>query len=312
MQPAVLLFSSDLDDPEHWRRIFARHRPDIGFRVWPQPGDRSAITHALVWKIPGGALAQMPNLRAVFALGAGVDQILSDPDFPRHVPLFRLVDAGLREQMTEYALYGVLHWHRRMREYAALSAAGKWQRLEAVHPSQRTIAVMGLGVFGADLARKLCAMGFQVSGWSRTRKVIEGVECYAGNPDLPAFLARAEVLVNLLPLTDATRGILSAQLFAQLPGNGALIHLGRGGHLVESDLIDALDTNRLDWAMLDVFPVEPLPSGSPLWAHPRVLVTPHIAAQTIGDSAEEQILGNFLKFERGEQPAGRVDLSIGY
>jgi glyoxylate/hydroxypyruvate reductase A len=312
MNAPVLLFSSELDDPEPWRDLFARHRPDVDFRVWPDVGNASAITHALIWNIPKGALKRMPNLRAVFALGAGVDQIICDPDSPRGVPLFRLVDAGLREQMTEYALYGVLHWHRRMGEYTAFSSKREWRRLDAVHPSQRRVAVMGLGVFGSDLVRKLSAMSFRVSGWSRTRKTIDGVDCYAGPQELPTFLSHAEILVNLLPLTDETRGILNADLFGQLPGNGALIHLGRGGHLVGQDLIAALESQRLDWAMLDVFPEEPLPSHSPLWSHPKILVTPHIAAQASNERTERQILESFQKFERGEEPLGRVDLSKGY
>jgi glyoxylate/hydroxypyruvate reductase len=311
MNPPVIVFYSDYDEAEPWRRLFARHHPDAEFKVWPEVGDASAVTHALVFNIPRGAWKRLPNVRAVFALGAGVDQILADPDFPRTIPLYRLIDAGMREQMTGYALYGVLHWHRRMGEYAAQSLKREWVRLDAVHPSERSVGVMGLGVFGSDIVQKLLTLGFKVCGWSRTRKVIDGCDCFAGKDELPAFLARAEILVNVLPLTDETRGILGKPLFARLPGRGALIHLGRGGHLIERDLIDALDAKRLDWAMIDVFPTEPLPVDSPLWAHPKILVTPHIAA--IGsDRTEQQILASFQAFERGEEPPGRVDLSAGY
>jgi glyoxylate/hydroxypyruvate reductase len=311
MSEPVVVFYSDYDDPDPWRRLFARHQPQVGFRVWPDVGDASDITHALVFNIPRGAWKRLPNVRVVFALGAGVDQIIDDPDFPRTVPLYRLIDAGMREQMTGYALYGVLHWHRRMGEYAAQAMRREWLRLEAVHPTERSVGVMGLGVFGSDLAQKLVTLGFKVCGWSRTRKAMHGVDCFAGNDELAAFLARAEILVNVLPLTGETRGILNSELYAKLPGNGALIHLGRGGHLIERDLIAALEAKRLDWAMIDVFPTEPLPRESALWAHPKILVTPHIAATGSGRT-EQQILEAFQTFERGEEPPGRVDLSAGY
>ncbi|MGF7159104.1 glyoxylate/hydroxypyruvate reductase A [Rhodoligotrophos appendicifer] len=308
----TLLFASGIDDPAPWQAAFAKHRPDVRFRVWPDVGDPEEITHALIWRIEEGALRKLPNVKAIFALGAGIDQIIRDATFPRDVPLFRLVDAGLREQMTEYALYGVLHWHRQMGQYARQQAAGEWRMLEAVHPSHRRIGVMGLGVFGMDIARTLAAMGYDVAGWSRTPKTLDGVEGFAGPDGLEAFLGRSEILINVLPLTDETRGILSGRLFASLPGGGALIHLGRGGHLVEADLLAALEGKQLDWAMLDVFPTEPLPADSPLWAHPRVFVTPHVAAQPVSDAATSVVLDNFNRFERGEEPSGRVNIAAGY
>lgn len=308
----TVLFASNIDDPAPWKALFARERPDVEFRIWPDIGDPQDITHALIWRIPNGVLKTLTNLQAIFSLGAGIDQIIVDPEFPRDKPLFRLVDAGLREQMTEYAIYGVLHWHRRMGDYARQQARGEWQMHPAVHPSQRSVGVMGMGVFGADIAGKLASMGFRVYGWSRTRKTLDRVESFAGSNELGDFLGRSEILVNVLPLTDDTRGILSAQLFDRLPGGGALVHLGRGGHLVEADLVNALDTGRLDWAMMDVFPKEPLPADSPLWTHPKALVTPHIAAQPVSDAAEQLMMDNFNRFERGEEPSGRVDLSVGY
>jgi glyoxylate/hydroxypyruvate reductase A len=308
----TLLFSSNIDDPAPWQALFARERPDVEFRIYPDIGDPADITHALVWRIPDGVLASLPNLKVVFSLGAGIDQIIRDPAFPRSIPLFRLVDGGLREQMTEYALYGVLNWHRQMDRYRAQQARGEWHMLEAIHPSQRTVGVMGLGVFGSDIALKLSQLGFNVIGWSRTPKELPRVESFVGPEGFAAFLGRSEILVNILPLTDETRGILNASLFDRLPGGGALVHLGRGGHLNEADLVTALDAGRLDWAMLDVFPTEPLPPESPLWTHPRVFVTPHIASQPVSHAAEQAILGNFNRFERGEEPIGRVDLSVGY
>ena len=308
----TVLFASNIDDPAPWEALFARERPDVEFRIWPDIGDPEDITHALIWRIPNGVLASLANLKVVFSLGAGIDQIIVDPEFPRDKPLFRLIDAGLREQMTEYALYGVLHWHRRMGDYALQQARSEWRMHPAVHPSQRSVGVMGLGVFGADIAAKLASMGFRVSGWSRTRKTVDGVASFVGDDEFNDFLGKSEILINVLPLTSETRGILSSKLFDRLPGGGALVHLGRGGHLVEADLVAALDAGRLDWALLDVFPTEPLPAGSPLWTHPKAFVTPHVAAQPVSDAAERLVLDNFNKFDRGEEPSGRVDLSVGY
>jgi glyoxylate/hydroxypyruvate reductase A len=251
-------------------------------------------------------------LRAIFALGAGVDQILRDPDFPREIPLFRLVDAGLKEQMAEYAIYGVLHHNRKFQTYRAQAAAQKWVMQDAVHPSQRTVGVMGLGVFGSDVAKKLTMLGFRVMGWSRTAKPLDGIECFAGEGGFGKFLARAEIVINLLPLTAETTGILSRRLFDRLPQGAALIHLGRGGHLVEADLLEALDAGRISWAMLDVFPTEPLPVNHSFWTHPNVMVTPHVAAQPLADIGIDHVLANLDRFDRGEPVPGQVNPAVGY
>jgi len=310
-RPAIL-FSSHLDDPALWKTAIARAIPELDFRIWPDAGNLDEIEYALVWTIPDGILTRLRNLHAIFSLGAGVDQILRDPLFPKQIPLFRLVDAGLREQMTQYAVYGVLHWHRRMGTYREQQARHEWKMLPAVHPSECTVGVMGLGVFGSDIAAKLALLGFRVLGWSRTKKEITGVECHAGNARLAQFLSQSEIFINVLPLTDETRGVLNASLFSQLPRGSALVHLGRGGHLNTADLLSALESGSLGWAMLDVFPKEPLDARSPLWDHPRVFVTPHIAAQAVGSSAEDHIVAKIQDFRRGVQPAGRVDPSIGY
>jgi glyoxylate/hydroxypyruvate reductase len=309
-RPAIL-FSSHIDDPASWKEAVGRAMPDLDFRIWPDAGNVDDIEYALVWTIPDGSLRKLRNLRAVFSLGAGVDQILRDPLFPKDVPLFRLVDAGLREQMTQYAVYGVLHWHRQIETYRKQQARHEWKMLPAVHPSEYTVGVLGLGVFGSDVAAKLALLGFRVLGWSRTEKEIPGVKSYTPST-LKQFLSQTQVLVNILPLTEDTRGILNASLFSQLPKGSALIHMGRGGHLNVDDLIAALDRGILGWAMLDVFPNEPLDKNSPLWHHPRVLVTPHIAAQAIGLAAEKHVMEKIRDFRQGIEPAGRVNPSTGY
>jgi glyoxylate/hydroxypyruvate reductase A len=308
----AILYSSAIDDPAPWKKFFAERRPDLDFRVWPEVGNPADIRYALVWSAKEGLLKSLPNLVAIFSLGAGVDQILRDREFPKHVPLFRLVDAGLKEQMSEYAIYGVLRRHRRMDLYEAQQTAHRWEMQPAVHPSERTVGVMGLGVFGSDAAVKLAGLGFRVLGWSRTPKRLANIESFAGREGLDPFLARSEILVNLLPLTAETRGILSRRLFEKLPRGAALIHLGRGAHLDEADLIAAIAEGRIGWAMLDVFPNEPLPPDHPLWSNPAVFVTPHVAAQPVSDVALGYVLSNLDRFERGEEPMGRVNPDVGY
>ncbi len=312
MQRLAILYNSPIDDPAPWKAVFAARRPDLDFRIWPDIGDAKDIRYALIWSAKDGVLASLPNLEAIFSMGAGVDQILRDTQFPKHIPLFRLVDAGLKEQMSEYVIYGVLRWHRRMARYEEQQKAHRWQMHDAVHPSERTIGVMGLGVFGADAAIKLASLGFRVRGWSRTPKAVANVRCFAGAAERDAFLAESEILVNLLPLTQETRGVLDARLFEKLPRGAALIHLGRGAHLNEADLGAAIEDGRIGWAMLDVYPTEPLPPDHPFWSNPAVFVTPHIAAQPVSDVAYDFVLSNLARFERGEEPLGRVDPNVGY
>lgn len=309
---SVLVFHSEIDAPEPWRQVLARARPELDFRIWPDVGARENVRYALVWKPPHGMLASFPNLKAVLSLGAGVDALFLDPTLPRHVPILRLVDAGLRGQMTEYGLYAVLHFHRDMPHYLEAQRAGRWAPLAAVPTACRTVGVLGLGVLGADLARALVALGFQVLGWNRGGAPLEGVRVHQGEAGLQELLSRSEILVNLLPLAPATQGILNARTFAQLPRGAAVINLARGGHLVEADLLAALDSAHLRGAMLDVFEREPLPAGHPFWRHPKVFFTPHISAQAVTELAEGQIVENLRRLEAGEEPIGRVDPERGY
>lgn len=308
----ALLFYSQIDAPDAWRETLARAFPNLEFRLWPEIGVREEIRYALVWNPPHGLLASLPNLQAILSLGAGVDALLEDVSTPRHVPILRLVDAGLRGQMTEYGLYAVLHFHRDMPHYQAKQRAGAWHPLAAIPAAQRSVGVMGLGVLGGDLARALAGLGFRVLGWSKGAREVEGVRCFGGESGLREFLAGSEILVNLLPLTPDTRNILNATLFAQLPRNAVVINLARGGHLVEAELLDALDSGHLRGAMLDVFEREPLPSDHPFWAHPKLVFTPHISAQAVTQLAEGQIIDNIQRIESGEAPVGLVDVGRGY
>lgn len=307
----ALLFCSDADDPVAWRGELERRVPGLDFRVWPEIGDPTEITAALVWLPPPGLLASLPNLRAVLSLGAGVDALLRDPTLP-DVPVCRMVDPSLTRSMSEYVLTLVLRYHRDLDRYEAQQRRHAW-RLRVPRPAAaRTVGIMGLGVLGADAARLLARHGFSVRGWSRTAAPVEGVTGYAGAGQLGTFLAGCDILVCLLPLTPATTGILNAELFQRLPTGARLINVARGRHLVEQDLIDALDAGRLAHATLDVFAEEPLPREHPFWRHPRITVTPHSASYSLPETGTEIVAENLRRLEAGLPLGHVVDRARGY
>lgn len=308
----TILFCSESDSPEPWRLACARTFPEMAFRVWPETGPKDAIRYALVWKHRPGSLAQLPNLKAILVLGAGVDSVLADPGLPADVPVIRLVDAGLPGPMAEYALYAVLHFQRRMADYFAQQHSAIWQPREEYLARDWPVGVMGLGVIGGFVAQRIAALGYPVAGWSRRGKSVKGVEVFAGAAGLESFLARTRVLVNVLPLTPQTRGILSAGTFAAMPRGSYVVNIGRGGHVIDADLIAALDSAHLAGAMLDVFEQEPLPITHPFWRHPKVIVTPHVAAPTLASESEAQVVDNIRRLERGEPALGFVDRKKGY
>ena len=308
----TILYYSNADPAEPWRQAFARELPRIPFRVWPDSGPLESVRYALVWKPPRGFLAQFPNLKAILALGAGVDPIPSDPALPKGVPLLRLVDVGFPAQMADYAMYAVLRFQRRMGELEALQRRTRWKQLDPFFTRDFPVGVMGLGVIGSVVAKRLAAAGYAVAGWARSPKQLDGVEVFAGSGTFKKFLSRARVVVNALPLTPQTENILDAAAFASMPRGGYIVNIGRGAHLVDRDLITALDSGQLDGAMLDVFREEPLPSSHPFWGHPKIVVTPHIAAPTIASEVQAQVIENIRRLERGESPLGLVDRDRGY
>lgn len=308
----TILFYSEADSAQPWREAFGRELPHIPFRVWPDTGALEDIRYALVWKPPPGLLARFPNLKAILALGAGVDPIPTDPALPKGVPLLRLVDVGFPAQMAEYAIYAVLRFQRRMRELETLQRQAKWNQLDPHFAREFPVGVMGLGVIGKVVAQRLAAVGYAVAGWARSPKKVEGVKVYSGREGLKAFLARSRVVVNVLPLTPETQNILDAAAFATMPRGAYVVNIGRGAHLVDRDLIEALDSGQLEGAMLDVFREEPLPASHPFWRHPKIAVTPHVAAPTIASEVQAQVIDNIRRLERGEAPIGLVDLARGY
>ncbi len=308
----AILFASKTDPADVWRAALEAEAPDMEVRIWPEVGAVEDIEAVLVWLHEPGDLMRYPNLKLIASLGAGVDQLLCDPALPPGVPITRVVDDGLTHLMSEYVAQHVLRYHRRASEYERLQRAEKWEPLAQPSAPERRVGLMGLGVMGRDVAAKLGALGFRPLGWRRGRGPVAGVETYHGADGLGAFLARCEILVCLLPLTPATQGILDARVFAALPEGAYVVNCARGGHVVEDDLIAALDSGRLGGATLDVFSNEPLPPGHPFWRHPKVTVTPHVAAVTPPRSVAKQTIENIRRLRAGEPLRHEVDLAAGY
>jgi glyoxylate/hydroxypyruvate reductase A len=308
----ALLFRSTVDSAARWRAQLTRLTRELEVRVWPEIGNPAEIEHALVWRPEPGFLASLPNLKLILSLGAGVDHLLGDPQLPRHLPIVRLVDPHMTDAMSEYVVLQVLRLHRRDLDYRAQQEAGLWHELDQQNAVERRVGILGLGELGQDAAKKLKALGFDVAGWSRSEKDVAGITTYAGPPRLPLLLGRSEILVCLLPLTAETEGILNARSLALLPKGAALVNAARGAHLVEEDLLAALASGQISAAVLDVFREEPLPADHPFWHHPRIVVTPHVAAFTNPATAAPIILDNIRRFEEGRPLLNRIDPARGY
>ena len=304
-------------DVEPWVRRFQKRLPDRKVVTLGEPFDRRDVEYVAAWRHPPGSLAGLPNLAAIFSLGAGVDHLIGDPRLP-DVPIVRVVDADLTERMSEYVVLHCLMHLRHQRRYDAQQRQKLW--LEESHPPAARdvrVGVMGLGVLGTDGARKLKVMGFDGAGWSRSPKTLDGIATFSGQDGLVAFLGRTDILVSLLPLTADTRGILDKNLLAKLARDGRLggpivINAGRGGLQVEADIVASLDDGTLKAATLDVFETEPLPPDSPLWTHPAVTVTPHNAAASEANAISAYVAGQIRRFEAGQPLDNVVRRDLGY
>lgn len=308
----ALLFLSEADPVERWRKALLTEMPSLDFRAWPDDvGDPAEIDIALVWTPPPGELARYPNLKAILSLGAGIDSFMSDSTLP-DVPLARMVDPSMTRTMADYVLTSVLRHHRRFDLFEREQRAGRWTFALPERPEDKTVGVMGLGVLGQAAASMLKDAGFKLRGWSRSPKELDGIETFYGRDQLAGFLAETDMLICLLPLTDDTKGILNASLFATLPKGACLINAARGAHLMERDLVDALDRGHLEAVTLDVFDTEPLPASSPLWQHERVLITPHVASYCVPETAAKGIVANIAHVKAGRPLHHQVDRRKGY
>ena len=295
--------------PESWVRDLQAALPDAQVLPW-SPG-LAAVDHAVVWAPPQQFIDEQPQLKAMFNIGAGVDAILK-LRLPPALQVVRLDDAGMSVQMAEYVCHTLIRHFREFDVYEAAAREGRWVYRKPLDRADFPVGIMGLGVLGQRVAKAVQQFEFPVLGWSRTRKEIDGVRCFAGEARLGDFLVNTRVLVNLLPLTDATRGILNRTTLSALKPGGYLIHIARGGHLVEEDLIPLLDGGQLAGATLDVFQQEPLPAEHPFWRHPKIIVTPHGSARTLRSESIAQIAGKIRALQRGEAISGVVEHERGY
>jgi len=306
-----ILYRSDAPRAAAWAKYFAEHAPDLEFRIWPDAGNLREVEYLIAWQVPADFAAQMPNLKVLFSSGAGIDHVDLSA-VPAHVPLVRMVEPGIINGMVEYVSLAVLALHRDFFDYVAQKSARSWSPLEVPPASARTIGVMGMGSLGCAVLERLASYGFRLRGWNRSPRSMQGVETFAGGDQLKPFLAGCDVLICLLPLTPATQGILNREVFAALPTGAALINVGRGPHLVDADLLAALDSGQLSRAILDVTEPEPLPPEHPFWTHPCVFVTPHVASMTQPETAAPILLENIRRHQRGEPLADVIDRCRGY
>ncbi len=311
MTRQVILYCGAEARGQAWARQVAEATDDLELRLWPNGGDLREVDYLAAWIPPDGLIARLPNVRAVFSVGAGVDQ-LDLSAIPPHVPLARMVEPGIEACLTAWVAMAVLVLHRDLPAYLAQQRREVWRGLAVRPPAECRVGVLGMGRLGQSAARALLGLGFQVAGWSRGAKSVPGITCFHGADGFEVLLANTDILVCLLPLTAGTEGILNAAAFARLKHGAGLVNAGRGGHLVEPDLLAALESGQVSAAVLDVAREEPLPAGHPFWRHERIMLTPHVGAVTQTETGIAALIANVRRHQRGEALEGLVDRSLGY
>lgn len=315
----IILTTGDWS-PLGWLERLKEHVPEEDIiptdgRAPVDPAIAPLVKYAVAWQTPDGYFAQFPNLKAVLSTGAGVDHLVHRTDLPAHVPLLRVIDPDLTGRVTAWTVMNVIAHHRQMLGYLESQQAASWKPLKQSSAPDVRVGIMGFGALGQSVATALTPLGYDIAAWARTLRQAD-VKLFAGMDALDAFLARTDILICLLPLTEQTRGILNAGTFAKLPQDGVtgpfLINGGRGGHQNEDDLLAALQDGTLKGASVDVFGQEPLPSESPLWSAPNMLITPHTAGVSEPAALVDNMMANLIKFERGEPVDVLVDKAAGY
>lgn len=294
-----------------WRNTFAEQLPEMEIRIWPEAGNLAGIEYLAFMHPDFGALPEFPHLKAMFSRSAGVESFVGHPKLPK-APLCKVEPPGGDPMMTEYVVMHVLRLHRDMPGYAEAQARREWRRTTIVRPEQRRVGFLGFGMMAKAPALVLKSLGFKVSAWVRNPRQEEDVPIYHGSDQLEAFLRQTDIAVCLLPLTRETEGIFCARTFAMMPRGAMLVNVGRGKHVVEADLIDALDSGQLSYAALDALWPEPLPPTSPLWLHPKVTVMPHVARRPTVAQLVTEIVANIRSIEAGGRPLQEVNITRGY
>lgn len=302
-----IFFHSNIDSADEWRAALATQFEDFTFSVGSEVANPKSADIALVWTLPDDGLERFTNLRAILSLGAGIDQ-LELRRLPKQVPIARLVDPSLTRAMVDYAKTAVYRYHRRFDLFERQSRDCKWTFIPPTFTTDTSVGILGLGEIGREIALALQREGFEVRGWSRTPKQLEGVISYTGRDGLGVMVGRSDIVLNVLPLTEETRHILARDLFAQFRDGTRLINMGRGMHLVESDLLDAIASGKIEAATLDVVSVEPLPRTHPFWNHRSILITPHVAGISRPMTAVVTIAANIRRAMVGERLLHQVDL----
>lgn len=290
-----------------WVQALQQALPDMRVHEWHEGAPSCGAKLAVVWNPPERLFLQEPGIEVAFNTGAGVDALFDLPGRAAGLRIVRAEDAGMAVQMAEYVVHYLVRTARDLDRYSERQRMGSWSRLPDIQRSAWPVGVLGSGIMGARVAQAVAALDYPVAAWSRSGRELPGIEVHAGAGKLPGFLARTRVLVNVLPLTSETRGILCMDTLSQLLPDAYLINIGRGGHLIEEDLLQLLADGRMRGAALDVFADEPLPDGHPFWLHPKVSITPHIAAVSLMSETVAQIAGKIRAYARGEALTGVVD-----
>jgi len=310
---ALLIVDLDkrIGNAKAWRDTFAEQLPDLEIRIWPDPGELADIEYLAFMHPDFDTLPVFPNLKAMFSRSAGVEAFVNHPKLPK-VPLGKMEPPGGDPMMTEYVVMHVLRLHRDMPGYQAAQANREWLRKRIVRPEERRIGFLGYGMMAKAPALMLKSLGFPVSAWVRSPRQREEVLIFHGGDQLEPLLNQTDIVVCLLPLTRETEGILCTRTFAMMPRGAMVINVGRGKHVVDTDLIKALDSGQLSYAALDALWPEPLPAQSPLWSHPKVTVMPHVARRPTVLQLVTEIAANIRSIESGGRLLQEIDITLGY